>query len=132
MLVSLVLILRILLAIVLAGAAVGKLQDLDDSRQQVRDFGLPDVVARPVGTLLPGVELLIALGLVVGVTSWWAAWAALGLLGAFIVGIAVNMSLGRRPDCKCFGPLHIETIGWRVLSRDLLLAALAAAILLRA
>ena len=123
--------LRVLLAIVLAGAAIGKLQDLDDSRQQVRDFGLPDALARPIGTLLPGVEILIALGLVIGVTSWWAAWAAVLLLGAFIAGIAINMTLGRRPDCKCFGPLHIETIGWRVLSRDLLLAALAAAILLR-
>lgn len=123
--------LRVLLAIVLAGAAIGKLQDLDDSRQQVRDFGLPDALARPIGTLLPGVEILIALGLVIGATSWWAAWAAVLLLGAFIAGIAINMTLGRRPDCKCFGPLHVETIGWRVLSRDLLLAALAAAILLR-
>jgi len=128
---SLRLILRVVLAIVFAGAAIGKLQDLDDSRQQVRDFGLPDVIARPIGTLLPGVELLVAAGLVIGATSWWAAWAALALMGAFIVGIAVNMTLGRRPDCRCFGPLHIETIGWRVLSRDLLLAALAAAILLR-
>ncbi|HLI57980.1 MAG TPA: MauE/DoxX family redox-associated membrane protein [Actinomycetota bacterium] len=128
---SLRLILRVVLAIVFAGAAIGKLQDLDDSRQQVRDFGLPDVIARPIGTLLPAVELLVAAGLVIAATSWWAAWAALALMGAFIVGIAVNMTLGRRPDCRCFGPLHIETIGWRVLSRDLLLAALAAAILLR-
>ncbi|MGH2719482.1 MAG: MauE/DoxX family redox-associated membrane protein [Actinomycetota bacterium] len=128
---SVLLLLRIVLAIVLAGAAIGKLQDLDDSRQQVRDFGLPDVIARPIGTLLPGVELLIAVGLVIGVSSWWAAWAALALMAAFIAGITINLSLGRRPDCKCFGSLHIETIGWRVLSRDLLLAALAAAILLR-
>jgi uncharacterized membrane protein YphA (DoxX/SURF4 family) len=128
---TLVLVLRILLALVLAGAGIGKLQDLDDSRQQVLDFGLPYSLARPIGTVLPGVEIALGVALVVGVTSWWAAWAALGLLAAFVVGISANMAVGRRPDCHCFGPLHIQTIGWRTLSRNLLLMALAAAILVR-
>lgn len=128
---TLVLVLRIALALVLGGAGIGKLQDLDDSRQQVLDFGLPYSLARPIGTVLPGVEIAVALGLLVGPVSWWAAWAALGLMAAFVLGISINMALGRRPDCRCFGPLHIETIGWRILSRDLLLMALAALILLR-
>jgi uncharacterized membrane protein YphA (DoxX/SURF4 family) len=128
---TLSLVCRILLALVLAGAGIGKLQDLDDSRQQVLDFGLPYRLARPIGTLLPGIEIAIAAGLLVGPVSRWAAWAALALLGAFVAGIAVNMTLGRRPDCRCFGPLHIETIGWRVLSRDLILLGLAIAILAR-
>lgn len=128
---SLVVVCRILLAIVLGGAGIGKLQDLDDSRQQVVDFGLPYSLARPIGTALPGLELATALGLLIGPASWWAAWAALGLVGAFALGIGWNMAAGRRPDCRCFGSLHIATIGWKTLIRNLLLMALAAVVLAR-
>ena len=122
--------LRILLAIVMAGSGIGKLQDLDDSRQMVLDFGLPYSLARPVGTLLPGLELAIAVGLVVTPASWWAAWAALGLLGAFTLAVGLNMAAGRRPDCRCFGPLHVASIGWRTLTRNVLLMAIAGGVLL--
>ncbi|HEU5002197.1 MAG TPA: MauE/DoxX family redox-associated membrane protein [Actinomycetota bacterium] len=128
---TLVLVCRILLAIVLAGAGIGKLQDLDDSRQQVVDFGLPYSLARPIGTLLPGLELAIGVALLIGPLAWWAAWAALGLVGAFALGIGWNMAVGRRPDCRCFGSLHIATIGWKTLCRNLLLMALAAVVLAR-
>src|SRR2546423_8026135 len=81
--VSLALVCRIVLAVVLAGSGIGKLQDLDDSRPMMVDFGLPYAVARPTGTFLPAIELGVAVALLVGPTSWWAAWAAFGLLGAF-------------------------------------------------
>jgi uncharacterized membrane protein YphA (DoxX/SURF4 family) len=129
--VSLALACRILLAVVLAGSGIGKLQDLDDSRQMLVDFGLPYAVARPVGTVLPGVELALAVALLIGATSWWAAWAAFVLLAAFTLAVGLNMAAGRRPDCRCFGLLHVETIGWRVLSRNVLLVALAAVVLLK-
>jgi len=129
--VSLALVCRIVLAVVLAGSGIGKLQDLDDSRQMMVDFGLPYAVARPTGTFLPGIELGVALALLVGPTSWWAAWAALGLMATFTLAVGLNMAAGRRPDCRCFGSLHIATIGWRVLSRNLLLMALAAVVLLK-
>jgi uncharacterized membrane protein YphA (DoxX/SURF4 family) len=125
------LVCRILLAIVFVGSAVGKLQDLDDSRQMMVDFGLPYAAARPIGTVLPGIELAVALALVVGPVSRWGAWAALGLMGAFTLAVGLNMAVGRRPDCRCFGSLHVATIGWRVLTRNLLLMALAAVVLLK-
>ena len=87
--VSLALVCRIVLAVVLAGSGIGKLQDLDDSRQMMVDFGLPYAVARPTGTFLPGIELGVALALLVGPTSWWAAWAALGLMGVFTLAAVV-------------------------------------------
>ena len=129
--VSLALVCRIVLAVVLAGSGIGKLQDLDDSRQMMVDFGLPYAIARSTGTVLPGIELGVAVALLVGPTSWWAAWAALGLMAAFTLAIGLNMAAGRRPDCRCFGSLHIATIGWRVLSRNLALMALAALVLLK-
>ena len=128
---SIALICRILLAIVMGGAGVGKFQDLDDSRQQVVDFGLPYALARPIGTALPGVEVAVALGLLVPATAWWAACATLALVGAFAIAIVANMAIGRRPDCRCFGSLHIATIGWKSLSRNLLLMALAGVVIAR-
>lgn len=122
---------RILLALVLGGAAVGKFQDLEDSRQMMLDFGLPFPLAQPLGTLVPVLELGVAIGLLVPVWSWYVAWAALGLVGAFTLAIAGNMAAGRRPDCQCFGALHVATIGWRTLSRNLLLLGLVGAILWR-
>jgi uncharacterized membrane protein YphA (DoxX/SURF4 family) len=122
--------LRILLAIVMAGSGIGKLQDLDDSRQMVLDFGLPYSLARPIGTFLPGLELAIAVGLLVSPTSWWAAWVALGLLAAVTLAVGLNMAVGRRPDCRCFGPLHVASIGWRTLTRNVLLMAVAGGVLL--
>lgn len=128
---NLVLVCRVLLAIVLLGSAVGKFQDLDDTRQMVRDFGLKDRFARPIGTVLPGVELAVALGLLIGPASWYAAWAAAGLMAIFCIAIGANMALGRRPGCRCFGPLLTSTIGWRTLSRNMLLLGLAAVVVLR-
>jgi uncharacterized membrane protein YphA (DoxX/SURF4 family) len=129
--VTLALTARILLALVLGGAAIGKFQDLEDSRQMMIDFGLPFAVAQPLGTLVPVMELAVAIPLLVPAWSWYAAWAALGLVGAFTLAIAANMAMGRRPDCRCFGALHIATVGWRALSRNLLLLGLAGIILWR-
>ena len=120
----LALVCRILLAIVLAGSAIGKLQDLDDSRQMMVDFGLPTPSPGRSARSCPA-------------SSWWLRWpslggpctvgagAALGLMGAFTLAVGLNMAAGRRPDCRCFGSLHVATIGWRVLTRNLLLMALA-------
>src|SRR5207237_6795860 len=91
--VSLTLVVRLFLAFVLAGSAVGKLQDLDDSRQQVVDFGLPYRLARPIGTVLPAVELAVAIGLVLPVSSWWAAAAALGLVVACSIALGLYITL---------------------------------------
>src|SRR6266480_10978 len=122
--VSLALVCRILLAVVLAGSGIGKLQDLDDSRQMMVDFGLPYDVARPTGTFLPGIELAVAVALLVHSTSWWAAWAALALLWSFFLAFGLNIAAGCRPDFICFDSLHVATIGCRVLSRNLALMAL--------
>jgi thiol-disulfide isomerase/thioredoxin len=44
----------------------------------------------------------------------------------FMAAIAVNLMRGRRPDCRCFGQLKSSPIGWTTLSRNAVLAGLAA------
>ncbi len=121
----LLLLLRLFLAGIFAVAGAAKLADLAGSRQAMRDFGVPAKLADIFGVLLPLVELATAAALVVPLTAWWAAVAALALLLIFVAGIGYNLAQGRTPDCHCFGQLHSAPAGWSTLIRNLVLAGFA-------
>jgi len=44
---------------------------------------------------------------------------------SFSAAIAINIGLGRKPECHCFGQIHSEPIGWAALVRNGALAFLA-------
>ncbi|HTI15740.1 MAG TPA: MauE/DoxX family redox-associated membrane protein [Dictyobacter sp.] len=117
---------RLLLTVIFVVSGVAKLADLAGSRQALRDFGVPASFARPLGVLLPLVELVIAGALLVPVLAWWAAIGAFVLFSSFALGIGYNLARGRTPDCHCFGQLHTTPVGWPTLIRDLVLVAIAA------
>jgi uncharacterized membrane protein YphA (DoxX/SURF4 family)/peroxiredoxin len=125
---SLVLAFRLLLAAVFATAGVAKLLDLTGSRRALEDFGVPVRLARPGGLLLPLFEIAIAAALLFPGSARWGAFAAAGLLGAFVVVIANALAHGRAPDCHCFGQLHSEPAGWSTLARNSVLIAVAATV----
>jgi methylamine dehydrogenase accessory protein MauD len=52
-------------------------------------------------------------------------------LALFAAAIAVNMLLGRKPDCHCFGQLHSSPAGGATLTRNLILAGIAGIIVWR-
>ncbi|MCW2959427.1 MAG: hypothetical protein JWP18_2230 [Solirubrobacterales bacterium] len=120
-----VLVLRLVLALVFAVAAVGKLLDVGGSRQAVRDFGVPDRFAGPIGVLLPAGEALIAVALLVQSVAVAAAVAAALLLGVFVAAIGRLLAKGEAPDCHCFGQIHSEPAGIATLGRNGVLAAAA-------
>src|SRR5947209_5798790 len=119
------LIARLLLAVVFVVAGLAKLADLAGSRQALRDFGVPALLAAPFGLLLPLAELAVAIALIPTVSAWWGALGALVLLLLFIAGISYNLARGRQSECHCFGQLHSAPVGWPTLVRNLVLAALA-------
>ena len=125
----LVLIARLLLAATFAIAGIGKLGDRTGSRQSLTDFGVPAFLVGPFAWLLPIAELAGAVTLVPFATAWYGAAGVLAMLMLFIVGIAVNMARGRRPDCHCFGQLHSEPVGWPTLVRNGVLLCIAALVL---
>src|SRR5438045_7570228 len=92
---------RVLLAAVFLVAGVAKLADRSGSRQALRDFGVPAVLARPFGLLLPLAELAVVVALLLTPLAWWGAVGALALLLLFVVGIGFNLARGRQPDCHC-------------------------------
>jgi thiol-disulfide isomerase/thioredoxin len=126
-----VLFARLLLAAVFVVAGVAKLVDREGSRQAVADFGVPAVLAAPLGILLPLAELAVAAALIPTATAFWGAIGALALLLLFVAGISANLARGRRPDCHCFGQLHSAPAGWSTLARNGVLAAVAALLVWR-
>ena len=124
-------LLKAVLVLVFAGAGVGKLTDREGSRDEVAAFGVPVALATPVARTLPFVEIAVAVAIAVPVTSRWGAVAGLGLLLLYTAAVAVNMLLGRKPECRCFGAIYAMPIGWKALVRNLLFSAAAALLLWR-
>jgi uncharacterized membrane protein YphA (DoxX/SURF4 family)/thiol-disulfide isomerase/thioredoxin len=120
-----VLVIRIGLAVVFATAGVAKLFDLAGSRRAMTAFGVPERAAAITGTVLPVLELAVAVALIPHASARWGGLAALVLMGTFVGGIAWAMARGIEPDCNCFGALHSAPAGPRALIRNLVLAALA-------
>jgi methylamine dehydrogenase accessory protein MauD len=122
---TVVLVIRVVLALVFATAGVAKLRDLHGTRHSLQEFGVGERLARPSAVLLPLAELAVAVGLVFKPTAQWAALGALLLLLVFMAGIANAMRQGLAPDCNCFGQIHSAPAGRTTLIRNGVLSALA-------
>ena len=116
---------RFALAAVFSVAGLAKLLDLTGSRAAITSFGLPKMLAAPLGVALPVIELLVAIALIPAPSASWGALGALILLGLFVVGIAGVMIRGREAECHCFGQLHSSRVGWTTLGRNSVLALVA-------
>lgn len=116
------LILRLFLAGVFLIAGIGKLLDLKGSEKAVKDFGVPQDLAKAFGTALPVVEIIIAVLLLFISTSWFGAISGTLLLLTFISGMLWQMKLGNAPDCHCFGQIHSEPVGKKSLLRNIIFA----------
>jgi peroxiredoxin len=105
-------------------AALAKLGDRAGSRAALTGFGVPGVLAGPLGVLLSLAELAVAAALLLVPEP--GALASLALLLAFSAAIVVNLLRGHAPDCHCFGSLHSAPVSWWTVARNLLLALVAA------
>lgn len=118
---------RLVLALVFGVAGAAKLGDREGFRRAVDSFGVPASLRGTVATTVPLLELLVGVSLLTPF-AWPAAMAAFALLAVFTAGITVNLVLGRRAECRCFGQLHARPIGPSTLARNAVLAALAGAV----
>jgi peroxiredoxin/uncharacterized membrane protein YphA (DoxX/SURF4 family) len=126
---AILLVARLLLALVFVVAGLAKLFDIAGSRRAVGEFGVPERLAAPLGTVLPFVELGAGLALVPTVTARIGALVALALLSSFVVAISVALARGHKPECHCFGHVHSAPAGWPTLLRNIMLIALTACVL---
>ncbi|WP_353063680.1 MauE/DoxX family redox-associated membrane protein [Tunturibacter psychrotolerans] len=128
---ALLLICRLFLALVFLIAGVAKFVSRQSTREMLEDFGLPDSLVPVSIILLPLSELCVAVALFITPSARSGGVAALTLLGAFCVGIGVNLHFGRRPSCQCFGQLGSSPVSRYTIFRNLLLMALAGVVLWR-
>jgi peroxiredoxin len=119
------LLIRIILFGIFALAGIGKLLDLPGSEKAVKDFGVPEDLAKPFSILLPVAEIFIAVLLLFVQTSWLGAIGGFLLLLVFIGGMIFQMAKGNAPDCHCFGQIHSEPVSAKSLIRNAVFASLA-------
>ena len=113
-----------------ATAAIHKLRDLPRFTEVLRAYRLLPDRAAPLAPLVPLLESSVAVGLLTPAARVPAAAAGAVLLLAYAGGIAVNLARGRRDlACGCGGPDEARPIAPWMLVRNLLLAALLAAVL---
>jgi methylamine dehydrogenase accessory protein MauD len=126
---TLVLALRVVLVVVFATAGIAKLRDREGSIQALKGFGVGGTTGRIGGTVLPLVELAVAVALVFASTATAGAIGAMVLLLAFVAAISRALLQGTAPDCHCFGQIHSAPAGPSTLARNALLAAMAVVVL---
>jgi hypothetical protein len=114
-------VLRVVLGMVLAGAALAKLASPRPSIAALSSFGFPEGSLRPIAwTCLIATEL--TLGVAVAVGSDAAAYAAAALVAMFAAITVAALLRGRAgAPCACFGPR--SKVSWLGALRDAALAA---------
>lgn len=119
---------RLLLAAIFAVAGAAKLLDLAATRRTLAEFGMPERVTPAAAVALPLVELATAALLIPAATGTAGALLGLALLLVFVAVVARSLRRGETPDCNCFGGVHSSPVGPSTLVRNMLLAAVAAAV----
>ena len=112
----------VVLAVVLAVAAVGKLVH---HRRTAAGFARLDLPATPVlAWAVPAVEAGVAVALLA--TPGWGGVAAFALLAGFTAYLASLVASGREVACGCFGSSGDRPVSRRDLARPALLLVAAA------
>jgi protein-disulfide isomerase/uncharacterized membrane protein YphA (DoxX/SURF4 family) len=124
------LIVRVVLAAVWAWAALAKIGDPRRFVQVVRAYdATPEWLSKAIGYGLPTLELVLALLLLLGLITRYAAIVSAALLVVFLVGIGQAAVRGLEIQCGCFGgaggPSTSTSYTLDIL-RDLALLALSA------
>ena len=127
------LVFRLVLAGILGFAGLTKIFEPDGAKIAVMAYRVfPVEWTGFLGWALPALEILLAVLLLVGLFTRWAALVSGLLMVAFIIGIASVWIRGYSIDCGCFGgggDVTPEGRTWRYASeilRDLLFAGMAA------
>jgi hypothetical protein len=115
------------LAFVVAGTL--KLLNPPAFAQTLMSFGLPRLFASPLSVALPIAELTV--GGLVCVSAYIGGVSAAALLTIFSAVIVINLVIGNRPECQCFGQLNSKPIGKDTLFRNGILIVAAIAVALR-
>ena len=119
------LVAKLVLAVVFALAAAGKLAEPTPFRRALPLYGVPRRFVPAIAIGVPLAELAVAGALVPARLALWGAIAALVLLALFTGAAAVARARGLEAECECFGPLDPLATSARPFIRNIALAAIA-------
>jgi protein-disulfide isomerase len=98
------LVVRVVLAAVWGWAALAKIGDPRRFVQVVRAYdATPEWLSKAIGYGLPTLELVLAVLLLIGLITRYAAIVSAALLVVFLVGIVQAAARGLEIQCGCFG-----------------------------
>lgn len=125
------LVARWLLALLFLTTGVSKLVDRAGLITVIDQYDLVPARYTPaLSKALPGLEIALGVALAAGILPAIAGWCASAALLAFGAAVAINLRRGRRFDCGC-GALRQRPIGWFLVSRNVILAVIAAIVAIR-
>lgn len=115
---------RLLMGGLLLYAGVIKVIDPLQFQNDIMGYQLlPEVMVYPVAICLPWLEILCGLSLWVGYWRGGALFIQIGMMGIFMVGLALAWARGLDISCGCFGHVTDKPQYAWWLVRDLLLVA---------
>lgn len=114
------------IALLFARAAWHKLSDFTAFTGFVADYDLmPAGRVNLAAMVLAGLEVLVVVVLLTPGGNVAGAILAIALLGLYAVGMGININRGRdRIECGCGGA--VQPLGWQLVGRNGVLAAIAA------
>jgi uncharacterized membrane protein YphA (DoxX/SURF4 family) len=125
-------VLRVLLGLLFIYAGAAKMWDIPAFSAQLQRFGLQhSVLAGALAYYLPALEIACGAALVVRRYTIGALIVYITLLSIFEVGLAYAWSTGVRESCGCFGKFFGGASIPAAFMRNLVLMAVAAAVMLR-
>lgn len=115
---------RVVVAFVFIYAAIPKLGDIAGFASVIEAYSLlPEMMVFPVAIVLPVLEVVLAVGILLGYRYFCIG--GLGLMVVFISILSYAIFMGLDIDCGCFGPEDPEYSAFKglrgALVRDLLL-----------
>lgn len=119
-------LIRVSLALLLAGAALAKILRFDPFVEALRGYSVVPVRAvRPLGVAVVAAECVVAALLFAGWRPDLALRAAALLMTLFAVAVAVNVVRKGSSDCGCLGSIVRLRLGWGSVVLNTLLAGIA-------
>ncbi|MGH3599834.1 MAG: MauE/DoxX family redox-associated membrane protein [Pseudonocardiaceae bacterium] len=121
---------RWVLALGLLGAGLAKVGDREQLSEVIERYAIiPTGYGARLAIGLPWLEIVVGVALAIGLGLAVSGLCATLLLLGFAGAVGINLARGRRFDCGCGGSLSGE-IGWSLLVRNLILAAIGVAVAL--
>jgi hypothetical protein len=110
---ELLLLIRLILAVIFGLPESENLLTLTVPRNAIKDFGVPENLAKPFSVLLPAAEMFIALSASGDNCLVWRAFRFFSF-ACVCRRDALSNGAGKRAGLSCFGQIHSEPVGKKV------------------